>query len=114
MRLNDLGLQKFIILALTGLVCWWLGWRTLAEYGTGLIWAGFVVMIFGTFSLLGGTQLNDDFTYQYSKSVMPAPAHDRAQQNVNDLAAGFSFATWAFVAGILTSALGYILRAFLA
>ena len=109
-----LGIAEIVILALTGLVCWWLGWRTLAEYGTGLVWAGFAVMLFGTFSLLGGTQLNDNFKYQYSKSVMPAPAHDRAQQNVTDLSAGFSFATWAFIAGILTCALGYILRTFLA
>lgn len=109
-----LGIGEIIILALTGLVCWWLGWRTLAEYGTGLIWAGFAVMLFGAFSLLGGTQLNADFKYQYSKSVMPAPAHDRAQQNVTDLSAGFSFATWAFIAGILTSAVRYILRVFLA
>ena len=84
-----LGLAEIIILAITGQVCWWLGWRTLAEYGAGLIWAGIGVILFGTFSLLGGTQLNDDFKYQYSKSVMPAPAHDRIQQNVNDLAGGF-------------------------
>lgn len=109
-----LGIAEIVILALTGLVCWWLGWRTLAEYGTGLVWAGLAVMLLGMFSVLGGTQLNNDFKYQYSKSVMPAPAHDRAQQTVTDMTAGFSFATWAFIAGVLTSALGYVLRAWLA
>jgi len=109
-----LGIAEIIILVVTGLICWWLGWRTLTDYSTGLLWAGFVVTVFGMFSFFGGTSLGTDYSYQYSKTVMPNSDHNRAQQNVSDLAAGMSFATWAGIAGITTIALGYILRAFLA
>ena len=97
------------IFVITALICRWLGWRTPADYSTGLMWAGFAIMIFGLFSLLGGTSLNTDFKHQYSQSVMPNSAGDRAQQNVADTAAGMSFASWTGLAGIVTIVLGYIL-----
>ncbi len=106
---KKLGIAEIVILAITGLICWWLGWRTLVDYSTGLKWAGFVVLIVGLFGLLGGTSLGTDFSYQYSKTVMPNSDHERAQQNVADLAAGMSFASWAGLAGILTIVLGYII-----
>lgn len=111
-----LGIAEIVILVLTGLVCWWLGSRTLAGYSTGLILVGLAVMIFATFSFSGGTQLqlNDNFEYQYSKSVMPGSENDRAQQTVKDMATGCSFATWAFMAGVLTIAMGLVLKVFLA
>ncbi len=106
---KKLGLVELAILAITGLVCWWLGLRTLTDYSTGLKWAGFAVMVFGLFGLLGGASLGSDFSYQYSKTVMPNSDHARAQQNVADFAAGWSFATWAGLAGILTIVLGYLI-----
>ena len=108
-----LGIAEVIILAVTGLVCWWLDWRTLMDYSTGLKWAGFMIIVFGVFSLLGGASLGTDISYQYAKTVMPNSDHSRAQQNVNDLAAGMSFATWAGLAGIITIGVGYLLRSFL-
>ena len=85
---KKLGIAELAILAITGLVCWWLGLRTLTDYSTGLKWAGFAVMVFGLFGLLGGASLGNDFSYQYSKTVMPNSDHARAQQNVVTLLQG--------------------------
>jgi hypothetical protein len=109
-----LGVWEIIILAVTGLVCWLTGWRSLADYGTGLMWAGFLVMIFGLFSLLGGTSLNTDRSFQYGQTVMPNSALDRAQQNVSNMAQSMSFTIWVGLAGMITIVLGYILKVFLA
>jgi len=108
---KKLGIAEIVILALTGLVCWWIGWRTLIDYSTGLKWAGLAVMFFGATSFFGGASLGTDFNYQYSKTVMPNSDHARAQQNVAAMATSMSFATWAGIAGIITIVLGYILRA---
>ena len=50
---KKLGIAEVAILAVTGLVCWWLGMRTLTDYSTGLKWAGFALMVCGLFGLLG-------------------------------------------------------------
>lgn len=31
-----LGIAELVIMTVTGLVCWWLGWRSLADYSTAL------------------------------------------------------------------------------
>jgi hypothetical protein len=108
-----LAIAEIVVFALTGLVCWFIGWRTLAEYSTGLLWAGFGVMVFGAFSVLGGATLNSDFRYQYSKTVMPVSANQRMQQNVSDLAQGMSFTVWAALVGVITIILAFVLKSIL-
>lgn len=110
---KKLGLAEIAILAVTGLICWWIDWRTLADYSTALKWAGLAVIFFGMTSFFGGTTLNRNPTYLYMQSVMPNSAHDRAQQNFSDMAQGMSFTSWASLAGIITIGLGYLLRSFL-
>jgi len=105
-----LAIAELIVFALTGAVCWLIGWRTMAEYSTGLLWAGFLVMFFGAFSVLGGASLNSDFKYQYSKTVMPVSPSGRAQQSVTDLAQGMSFTVWAALVGVLTVILAFVLK----
>ena len=39
-----LGGAGIVILAVTGLLCWLLGWRNLADYSTVLKWAGLIVV----------------------------------------------------------------------
>jgi hypothetical protein len=108
-----LGIAEIVILTVTGLVWWWLGWRTLADYSTALKWAGLAIIFFGATSFFGGTNLNRNPTYLYTQSVMPNSAHDRAQQNFSDMTQGMSFTVWAGLAGIITIGLGYLLRSFL-
>jgi hypothetical protein len=108
-----LGIAELVILAVTGLVCWWIGWRSLMDYSTALKWAGLAVIFFGATSFFGGTTLNRNPTYLYTQSVMPNSARDRAQQNFSDMAQGMSFTGWASLAGIITIGLGYLLRSFL-
>lgn len=109
-----LGIAELVIMAVTGLVCWWLGWRSLVDYSTALKWAGLAVMFFGMTSFFGGTSLNRDPQFLYTQTVMPNSAHDRSQQHVSDMVSGMSFTAWASLAGIITIGLGYLLRSFLA
>jgi len=108
-----LAIVELVILVLTGLVCWWIGWRTLAEYSTGLLWAGFGAMVFGAVSVFGGISLDSDFQHQYSKTVMPISPSGRVQQNVDDIAQGMSFTFWSGMAGLITIGLGALLKAFI-
>ena len=89
-RLRGAGI---VILAVTGLLCWLLGWRNLADYSTVLKWAGLIVVFAGLFGFLGGASLGTDLSYQYSKTVMPNTTQARVQQNVADMAASMSFTT---------------------
>jgi len=109
-----LGIAELVIMAVTGLVCWWLGWRSLTDYGTALKWAGLAIMFFGMTSFFGGTNLSQNPRYLYTQTVMPNSAHDRSQQHFSDLVSGMSFTAWASLAGIITIGLGYLLRYFLA
>ena len=113
-----LGVAEIVILAVTGLLCWWLNLRSLADYSTGLKWAGVVFMIIGMYSFFGGKSYGTDISSQYAKTVMPNSMQDRAKQNAADMAASMSFFSWASIGasivGIITIALGYILRAFIA
>lgn len=105
-----LAIAEIIIFALTGLVCWLIGWRTLTEYATGLILAGFAVTFFGASGVLSGATLNGDFQHQYSKTVMPNSANQRMQQNVSNLA-DISFTVWAGLSCLITVLLGIVLKA---
>ncbi len=104
------AIAEIVVLALTGVVCWFIGWRTLAEYSTGLILAGFAVIFFGASGVLSGATLNGDFQHQYSKTVMPNSANQRMQQNVSNLA-DISFTVWAGLIGVITVLLGIVLKA---
>jgi len=73
-----LGGAEIVILVVTGLLCWLLGWRNLADYSTVLKWADLIVMFVGLFGFLGGASLGTDLSYQYSKTVMPNTTQDRA------------------------------------
>jgi hypothetical protein len=43
-----------IILIVVAAICWLGGWRTVQDYGTGLIWAGVAAIAVGIMSQLGG------------------------------------------------------------
>ncbi|MBI5932446.1 MAG: hypothetical protein HY867_01965 [Chloroflexi bacterium] len=107
------AIAEIVILALTGVVCWMIGWRTLTEYATGLILTGFVVIFFGAGGVwgLGADRLYGDFRYQYSNSVMPNSASQRMRQNISDLMQDISFTLWSGLIGVITILLGIVLKA---
>ena len=107
------AIAEIVILALTGVVCWMIGWRTLAEYAIGVVGAGFVALVFGAVPVFGGTALDRDYQHQISKTVMPISASGRVQQHVDDIAQGMSFTFWAVLVGIVTIVLGFALIFFL-
>ena len=62
---------EIVILALTGLVCWWIGHWTLAGYSNGLSWAGGLVILFGLINLFGGSDQNEGQKLSTSLSASP-------------------------------------------
>jgi hypothetical protein len=108
-----IGLVEIAVMAVTGLGCWLIGWRTLIEYSTSLIWLGVALMVVGILSFFGGVSLNTDISYQYGKTVMPNSMQDRAQQNVADTTASISFTTWAGLVGFITIGMGYLVRMYI-
>jgi len=77
-------IAELIVFALTGVVCWFIGWRTMAEYSTGLILAGFAVLFFWVSGDLRSSTLTSNYQYQVSKTVMPNSANQHMQQNMSD------------------------------
>ena len=106
-----LAIAEIVVFALTGAVCWFIGWRTLAGYSTGLLLVGFVALVFGAVPVFGGNSLDRDYQHQVSKTVMPISASGRAQQNVDDIALGMSFTFWAGSIGVITILLGIGIKA---
>jgi hypothetical protein len=101
-----LAIAEIVVFALTGVVCWLFGGRTLADYSTVLLLVGFLALVFGAVPVFGGNSLDRDYIHQYSKSVMPISASGRVQQNLDDMAQGMSFTFWAGSIGLITVLLG--------
>ncbi len=107
--LGKILLADLIIFIIVGAVCWFGGWRTLENYGTGLMYGGIGAIMVAGLSALGGTEIARNPTYRYIQSVMSNSLSDRTKQNWLDNLESFSFFAWMGVAGILATAAGYML-----
>ena len=106
------AIAEIVVIVLIGVICWLVGWRTLTEYATGLILAGFAVMFFGASGVLSGATLNGDFQHQYSKTVMPNSANQHLQQSMSDQTE-MSVIFLAGVIGVITIILGIVIKVFI-
>jgi len=102
-------LVDLVVLLVTALVCWLAGLRTLNHYGTGLMIAGFVAIILGGVSALGGNQIARDPTYRYIQSVMPNSLADRTRNDWSDMMASYGFLIMMALAGLLSIAEGWVI-----
>ena len=96
------------LIIITALVCWLGGWRTLNNYGTGLMIAGFGAIIIGGFTTFGGSQVARDPTYRYIQSVMPNSLAERTRKDWIDMLDSFSFLILLGSAGLLSMAGGWV------
>ncbi len=100
-----IDLAVFIIRAA---VCWDGGWRTLNNFGTGLMLVGLAAWVVGIMSLAGATQIARDPTYRYVQSVYPNTLHQRTVQNWLELGESYGFVTLLGIAGIVPMGLGAV------
>ena len=105
---------EIVILALTGLICWWLGRRTLAGCNNGLFWAGGAAIVFGAFSLFGGSQTEPTGGTRYNLGFLITrnPSDGEGKQIMPNLEDSQLSAIFMGLAGITTIVTGLILGIF--
>jgi hypothetical protein len=97
---------EILIIIVTTAICWIGGWRTLSEFGNGLIYVGIVALVFGTSSVLGSTRLARDPTIRYVQTVSAGDLGDRSRRHMRDLAESNAFLILMGIVGIISIALG--------
>ena len=103
-------LVDLVILVAVGLVCWLADWRTLLQFGQGLVWAGVGAMIVGVSSLTGFWSATRRYPYQHSESAGVQSIHERARQAVKDEAQNFGFLILMGVAGVVSILVGALIQ----
>ncbi len=107
---------EIVILALTGLVCWWIGHWTLAGYSNGLSWAGGVVILFGLINLFGGSEptatMGTRYNFGFIAMRNATPGLDKPI--IQNLEGNQLSAIFAGLAGIATFVIGAIIKIFIA
>ena len=98
-----------LIAIIAALVCWLGGWRTVHDFGIGLMIGGFVALAFGAATVFGGARVANEPTYRYVQSVSPNSLHEHTQQNRLDLNDSFGFLSLMVAVGFLSIAVGWLI-----
>jgi len=98
-----------LIILVTALVCWLGGWRTVHDFGLGLTIGGFVAIILGGATVLGGVNVAKNPMYRYFQSDLPNSLHERTKQNWLDLNESWGFLSLMVAAGLLSIAVGWLI-----
>ncbi len=53
--LRNIVLVDVVILIVVGLICWFGNWRSLPQFGSGLVYGGVAVFVLGTYGASGGS-----------------------------------------------------------
>ena len=97
---------EIVIFIATAVICWFGGWRALSDFGNGLIYAGIIMMIFGSFSVLGASRSGRYPTSRYLQTLSVGDLHDRSRRRILDIAESNAFLILMGIVGIITIALG--------
>jgi hypothetical protein len=103
---------EIVIFIATAVICWFGGWRTLSEFGNGLIYAGIVVLVFGASSVLGATRMGRNPTSRYIHTLSMGDLHDRSRRRILDIAESNAFLILMGIVGIISIAIGTWLETF--
>lgn len=105
--LRNVALTDLFIAALAGIVCWVMGWTTLARFGTALMWSGLLFIALAGTSFFGSVQLLGDPRFWYAQSVMPNTLFERWRLNMQGLPSSPSVTLFLGTAGILAALIGF-------
>ncbi len=100
----DLGIAAFVVAA--GLL---LGWRTLREFGDGLIYAGVGAWLVGLASVISSLGLSRSFDYQYAQSVGVHSIDENVREAMKESKESYSFLWLMGTVGIILLFVGVLL-----
>jgi hypothetical protein len=98
------------IMAVTGIMDFILGWRTLFLYAESLFIVGGACIAIGAMGTMGRWSATRNFPYQYASSVSDANMSERTQQDVKDTEQSYSFSTLAILAGFTLVCLSILIH----
>jgi hypothetical protein len=102
-------LIDLVIFAVTGLICWFGGWRSTEDYGIALTWAGLAIILVGFGSLVGSVLIAGNPTYHYIQSVSSQNLHTRTRRIMRDLSLTNLTTMMIGLAGIIAIAIGQVM-----
>lgn len=95
---------------LVGVLCLLLDWMTTREFGSALMWAGWLMVGLAGASFGGGRQLLGNPNFWYAQSVMPKSLHERWRLNLQATDDNLPLTALLAVSGLLDAALGLWLQ----
>jgi hypothetical protein len=105
--LNQIGghLKRFllwlsVIMAVTGIVDYLIGWRTIFLYAESLFLVGGAAIAVGALGTMGNWSQRRSFPYQYASSISDADIATRTRQELKDTEASYSFSILAILSGV--------------
>lgn len=108
--LRTVVLINLAIFAGVGLICWLGGWRTLYQYGNGLMLAGAAALALGVYSVSGSWHGSRSFDYQYAASAGVDSVHKSANRERQEMNANYVFLGQMCVIGFLPIVVGILLQ----
>lgn len=107
---RTIALINLGIFVAVGLICWLVGWRTLHQYGTGLMLAGAAALLFGAYSVSGSWHGGRSFDYQYAASAGVDSTHKSAKRERDEANSSYVFLGRMCVVGLLPILVGILLQ----
>lgn len=92
------------------IICWLVGWRTLTQYGAGLILAGGVAFLLGLGNMIGNGRRVTDWRYHSAWSTGVEDYSTRMRRQRQEIADGVSFLVLMSVVTVLLGGLGLAVR----
>lgn len=108
--LRRLLLIDLVVFIGAGVFCWLVGWHTLYEYGTALIYAAGGLIGLALFIYAGTFMQTGSFTYQYSMTIAPQDGHERARRTHQERGEGIRFLAAMAAYAALPLAIGTVIQ----
>ena len=89
-----------VIMAVTGIVDYLIGWRTIFLYAESLFLVGGAAIAVGALGTMGNWSQRRSFPYQYASSISDADIATRTRQELKDTEASYSFSILAILSGV--------------
>jgi hypothetical protein len=110
---RDVVFLDGVLLILTAVVCYLIGWRTLYQYAEGLMWAGAIVIGIGATSPLGFWEQTRSLPYQYASTSMGEDVHSRIRRENKDAVRSYAYMYLMFFAGVFLIGLSILIHQFI-
>jgi hypothetical protein len=107
---RDVVFLDAVLLILTAVICYLIGWRTLYQYAEGLMWAGAIVIGVGATSPLGFWAQTRSLPYQYASTAIGEEVYSRIRRENKDAVRSYAYMFLLFFAGVFLIALSILIH----